>query len=190
MYGKPIEVYLCIFVHREQDLMEKEFVILVDENDSETGTMEKMEAHRKGELHRAVSVFILNAEGKWLLHKRATTKYHSGGLWTNACCSHPRPGEDTATAAVRRLNEEMGLSCDLKFLFSFQYRAEVGDELVEHELDHVFIGRTTASPTVDPAEASDWSFFTAEEIAGHIRDTPERFTTWFRMIFERVKALV
>lgn len=162
-------------------------VILVNEQDEPVGVMEKMEAHRQGLLHRALSVFIFNSEGKWLLHKRAQNKYHSGGLWTNACCSHPRPDEDTATAASRRLKEEMGLTCDLKFLFSFQYRADVGDELIEHELDHVFIGRTDDSPTADPAEASDWSFFTAEEVENHLKETPERFTAWFRMIFERVR---
>ncbi len=162
-------------------------VILVNEKDEPVGVMEKMEAHRQGLLHRALSVFIFNSEGKWLLHKRAQNKYHSGGLWTNACCSHPRPDEDTATAASRRLKEEMGLTCDLKFLFSFQYRADVGDELIEHELDHVFIGRTDDSPSADPAEASDWSFFTSAEIESHLKETPERFTAWFRLIFERVK---
>lgn len=170
--------------------MTEEQVILVDADDRETGVMGKMAAHREGKLHRAISVFIFNSEGKWLLQKRAAMKYHSGGLWTNACCSHPRPGEETETAAVRRLEEEMGLSCDLKFHFSFTYRAEVGDELIEHELDHVFMGVTDAVPKVNPNEASDWSFFTTEEVAVHLHETPERFTTWFRMIFERVRMLI
>jgi isopentenyl-diphosphate delta-isomerase len=170
--------------------MEKESVVLVDSNDTEIGTMEKMEAHRSGKLHRALSVFIFNTEGKWLLHKRAQTKYHSGGLWTNACCSHPRPKENINTAAVRRLEEEMGLSCELKFLFTFIYQAEVGDELIEHELDHVFIGTTDATPKVNSAEASDWSFFTTEEIAAHLKETPERFTKWFQLIFDRVNQSI
>jgi isopentenyl-diphosphate delta-isomerase len=167
--------------------MTEEQVILVDTDDREIGVMEKMAAHREGKLHRALSVFIFNSEGKWLLQKRAAGKYHSGGLWTNACCSHPRPGEENATAAVRRLEEEMGLTCKLKFLFSFVYRAEVGDELIEHELDHVFAGTTDSVPTVDPHEVSDWSFYTTEELAIHLKETPERFTKWFQLIFARVQ---
>lgn len=170
--------------------MTEEQVILVDAKDREVGLMGKMAAHREGKLHRAISVFIFNSEGRWLLQKRSQGKYHSAGLWTNACCSHPRAGEDTSTAAVRRLEEEMGLSCDLKFLFSFTYRAEVGDELIEHELDHVFVGTTDAVPNVNPHEASDWSFFTTEEVALHLKETPERFTKWFQMIFERVRSSV
>ncbi len=167
--------------------MTEEQVILVDENDRETGTMGKMQAHREGKLHRAISVFIFNSEGKWLLQKRALSKYHSGGLWTNACCSHPRAGEETSTAAVRRLKEEMGLECELKFLFKFQYHAEVGNGLTEHELDHVFTGTTDSDPKADSHEASDWSFFTTEEVLTHLHETPERFTKWFQLIFERVK---
>lgn len=167
--------------------MSEEQVILVDADDREVGVMGKMAAHREGKLHRALSVFIFNSEGKWLLQKRASGKYHSGGLWTNACCSHPRPGEDNAIAATRRLQEEMGLSCELKFQFSFVYRAEVGDELVEHELDHVFIGTTDSVPKVNPHEASDWSYYTTEELAVHLKETPERFTKWFQLIYQRVK---
>jgi len=167
--------------------MNEDQVILVDEKDCELGSMGKLEAHRSGTLHRALSIFIFNSEGKWLLQKRAPGKYHSGGLWTNTSCSHPRPGESTIDAATRRLKEEMGLSCELKFLFTFQYKADVGDELIEHELDHVFIGSTDAVPKVDPHEASDWSFYTTEELAIHLKETPERFTQWFRIVFERVK---
>jgi isopentenyl-diphosphate Delta-isomerase len=167
--------------------MSEEQVILVDHNDQEIGTMGKMQAHREGVLHRAISVFIFNSEGKWLLQKRAPTKYHSGGLWTNACCSHPRAGEETSEAAKRRLLEEMGLQCDLKFLFSFRYKEDVGSGLTEHELDHVFIGKTNATPKVNSSEASDWSFYTTDELGIHLKETPERFTKWFQLIYQRVK---
>lgn len=167
--------------------MNEEQVILVDHNDRETGTMGKMQAHREGRLHRAISVFIFNSEGKWLLHKRASTKYHSGGLWTNTCCSHPRVGESPTEAASRRLQEEMGIACNLKFLFKFKYCEDVGDGLTEHEFDHVFAGQTDSAPSPDPHEASDWSYFTTEEIETHLKETPERFTKWFGLIFERVR---
>lgn len=166
--------------------MTEEKVILVDSSDHDIGTMEKMQAHREGKLHRAISVFIFNSDGEWLLQKRAEEKYHSAGLWTNACCSHPRAGEDTATAASRRLLEEMGLVCELKFLFSFQYRATVGAGLIEHEFDHVFIGRTDNLPSLDLGEASECKYFTTEEIERMLEQNPEGFTKWFKIIFERV----
>lgn len=167
--------------------MVEEQVILVDNNDVTTGTMEKLEAHRTGTLHRAISVFIFNTKGEWLLQKRAAEKYHSGGLWTNACCSHPRPGEETQAAAARRLHEEMGLQCDLEFAFAFQYKADVGNGLTEHELDHVFIGKTDALPKPDPAEASSWKYASFAEIHALTERYPDSFTAWFRMIYERVQ---
>lgn len=167
--------------------MAEEQVILVDHNDREIGTMEKMQAHIEGKLHRAVSVFIFNSKGEWLLQKRAEGKYHSAGLWTNTCCSHPRPGEVTLKAAARRLKEEMGLSCDLKFAFSFHYSAGVGNGLTEHELDHVFIGTTDVQPYPDPNEASSWKYAAYTEIAALIEHHPESFSEWFRMIYQRVK---
>ena len=118
--------------------MEK--VILVDKNDRQVGLMEKQEAHIKGLLHIAFSIFIFNTKNELLLQKRATQKYHSGGLWTNTCCSHPRENESTIDAAYRRLNEEMGMICDLKFKFNFIYKAKLDNNLYEHELDHVFFG--------------------------------------------------
>ena len=128
--------------------MEK--VILVNEDDQSTGWMEKMEAHRKGVLHRAFSVFIFNDNGEMLIHRRALDKYHSGGLWTNACCSHPREGETTEESAHRRLMEEMGFDCDIQEQFSFIYRAELDNDLIEHELDHVFFGRFNGKPSSPP----------------------------------------
>lgn len=117
-----------------------EYVVLVDEQDKETGTMEKLQAHLNGRLHRAVSVFLFNSKGELLLQQRASGKYHSANLWTNTCCSHPRPGESAYDAANRRLYEEMGLACELSEVFSFIYKAHLGNNLTEHEFDHVFVG--------------------------------------------------
>src|SRR3954468_18060458 len=127
-------------------------VILVDEYDNEIGTMPKMEAHLKGKLHRAFSVFIFNAEGDLLLQQRALDKYHSGGKWTNTCCSHPRPGEDTLTAANRRLREEMGMNAELSHAFSFTYQADLLDGLTENEFDHVYFGISDDAPVMNPEE--------------------------------------
>lgn len=166
--------------------MSEEMVILVDEFDNETGTMEKMDAHRKGELHRAISVCVFNAQGDWLIHRRAPGKYHSAGLWTNTCCSHPRPGETAAEAAQRRLQEEMGMTCALKHHFTFRYRTELDHGLVEHELDHVFTGYTDAPPHPHPEEVSEWKYVSAERLREQIRTHPEEFTEWFKLIFPKV----
>jgi isopentenyl-diphosphate delta-isomerase len=132
-------------------------VIVVDANDSQIGTASKLEAHRSGLRHRAISVIIGDRDGRVLLHRRAAGKYHSGGLWTNTCCSHPRPGEPASDAATRRLVEEMGISCPLTFVFSMNYRAEVSNGLVEDEIVHVFGGRFDGTPIPDPLEVSDWA---------------------------------
>lgn len=166
--------------------MTEEQVILVDGADHEIGNAGKLYAHQQGLLHRAISVFIFNSKGEWLLQKRAENKYHSGGLWTNACCSHPRIGEETSVAAYRRLKEEMGIECELKFLFSFRYRADVGNDLIEHEFDHVYMGISDAVPTPDPEEISEWKYFTAQEIAAQLQVDAAKFTKWFVKIFERV----
>ena len=171
-------------------VMTEEQVILVDESDREIGTMGKLQAHIEGKLHRAISVFLFNSKGEWLLQKRATGKYHSGGLWTNTCCSHPRAGEDTAVAAKRRLQEEMGIECDLKFLFSFQYRANVGNGLVEHEMDHVFFGTSDNVPSPDANEVAAWKYIPPAEIAAELKSGPELFTKWFAQIFNRVRSQV
>ena len=169
--------------------MTEEQVILVDEQDVQTGVCNKLQAHQAGLLHRAISVFIFNSEGKMLLQRRAHTKYHSGGLWTNTCCSHPRPGEDTLKAAQRRLKEEMGLNEDhLFFMFTFIYKARLDNELTEHELDHVFIGKTDEQPKPDPAEVCDYRYLSIEEINKDLEENPEKYTYWFKLIFEKVKT--
>jgi isopentenyl-diphosphate Delta-isomerase len=159
----------------------EEHVILVNENDVPTGTSPKLEAHRRGLRHRAVSVIIRDGAGRVLLQQRAGAKYHSGGLWTNTCCGHPRPGESTAGAAVRRLREEMGIEAALSFLLRMQYRAEVSNELIENEIVHVFAGRFDGVPDLDPQEAAAWAWKTSAEITLGMAQHPEAYTPWFRV---------
>jgi isopentenyl-diphosphate Delta-isomerase len=157
-----------------------EFVVLVDEHDVETGTAEKMAAHKAGSLHRAFSVMIWDGAGRVLLHRRAAEKYHSGGLWTNACCGHPRPGEDLATAANRRLREEMGFSCPLTRLGSLIYRAELDRGLIEHENVHIFRGVYTGPIIPDPAEVEAFDWFYPADIQRDIGRDPDMFSFWFK----------
>ena len=168
--------------------MRKEKIILVTEKDEPIGTMEKLEAHEKGLLHRAFSVFIKNSEGKWLLQQRAKTKYHSGGLWTNTCCGHPRPGEETLSAAHRRLREEMGFDCPLEEAFVFHYQAELDHGLRENEIDHVFVGTFDGKINANPEEADGWSWKTREEIEKDIAARPKKYTYWFKATMEKAKA--
>ena len=163
--------------------MKEEEVILVDETDRPVGVMEKMAAHRQALLHRAFSVFIFNSRGEMLLQQRAEEKYHSAGLWTNACCSHPRPGEDTQDAAVRRLREELGFSTPLEKLFSFTYRSEFENGLTEFEFDHVFIGVYDQDIFPNPDEVSDHRYMPLSVIETELRSAPERYTTWFQLAF-------
>lgn len=158
-------------------------VILVDENDNPIGTMPKMEAHEKAMLHRAFSVFILNANDEVLLQQRANDKYHSAGLWTNTCCSHPHPGEDTLGAARRRLKEEMGMEADLQFVFKFMYKAPFENLLTEHEIDHVFIGKTDQLPVINPEEVASYKYMKPEDIKLDMEQNPQSYTVWFRIIF-------
>ena len=164
--------------------MEK--VILVDKNDNSQGIMEKMEAHEKGLLHRAFSVFIFNKKNELMIQKRALTKYHSPGLWTNTCCSHPREGEKTIDAAHRRMVEEMGFDCDISEVFSFTYKADVGQGLTEHEFDHVFIGKYNDAPNINHEEVNDWKFVSMAEIKKNMQQSPEQYTVWFRIAFDEV----
>ena len=169
------------------NMSELEYVILVNDNDMPLGAMEKMEAHERGKLHRAFSIFIFNTKGEMMLQKRAEDKYHSPGLWTNTVCSHPHPGEDTEEAAHRRLVEEMGFDCDLKELFSFKYKAKVGGGLVEHEYDHVFIGKTDKKPVPNPEEVSDWKYVSLEDVLADIKNNPDNYTEWFKIAVKELK---
>src|SRR5665213_571497 len=157
----------------------EEQVILVDSRDHEVGVMEKMEAHRLGVLHRAISIFIFNSKGELLIHRRAMGKYHSSGLWTNTCCSHPRPNENVNDAASRRLKEEMGIQPALKEIFSFIYKANVGNGIFEHECDHVFIGKSDEFPFPNKREVSEWKWMSVENISNEIDNHPNDFTIWF-----------
>jgi len=154
-------------------------LILVDAEDRVVGTASKLDAHRSGALHRAFSVFVFDAQDTLLLQQRARGKYHSGGLWTNTCCGHPRPTEDTPEAAGRRLREEMGLACALHAAGSFRYHAQLDHGLVEHELDHVFVGRSDRDPVPDPNEVAGWRRVSIAELRDELRRFPERFTAWF-----------
>lgn len=168
----------------------KEYVILVDRADRFAGQMEKMEAHRKAELHRAFSVFVLNSDDQLILQRRAMKKYHSPGLWTNTCCSHPRPGEETEQAAHRRLQEEMGFDCALEKVFDFVYRADVGKGLTEYEFDHVFFGRFDEVPVINTDEAMDWKSMSLDEIKEDMDRNPADYTIWFRIAFQRFHEFV
>jgi isopentenyl-diphosphate delta-isomerase len=163
-----------------------EKVILVDKNDNELGTMEKQEAHVKGLLHRAFSVFIFNDKNELLLQRRAVNKYHSGGLWTNTCCSHPRQNEKTEDAAKRRLLEEMGLRSTLKKQFDFVYKAKLDNNLYEHEFDHVFFGFTNDLPIINPEEVEEYTYKTLEDIGNEMKAIPDKYTEWFKICFREV----
>jgi isopentenyl-diphosphate delta-isomerase len=162
-------------------------VILVNELDEPVGTMEKMEAHEKAVLHRAFSVFIFNSKGEMLLQQRALKKYHSGGLWTNTCCSHPLPGEETIAAAKRRLNEELGFTTDLKKAFHFTYKAPFDNGLTEYEYDHVFTGKYEGAIHPDKEEVSDYCFKTLDEIEQTLQSHPQKYTAWFHIAFPQLK---
>jgi isopentenyl-diphosphate delta-isomerase len=165
----------------------KENVILVDTSDNEIGTMGKQEAHQLGVLHRAFSVFVFNSQGELLLQQRALDKYHSGGKWTNTCCSHPRPGEATDLAAHRRLSEEMGMACDLRYLFKFIYKAELEDGLTEHECDHVFYGISDQAPEPLAAEAAGFRYVDMDDLDMELQNNPNDYTEWLKICFARVK---
>lgn len=165
--------------------MKEENVILVNQFDEEIGTMPKMEAHQKAVLHRAFSVFIMNHKGETMLQQRAAEKYHSPLLWTNTCCSHQRVGESNIEAGKRRLQEEMGIDADLKELFHFIYKAPFDNGLTEHELDHVMMGHYEGEPLINREEVADWKWMKPEAIKNDISQAPEKYTAWFKIIFER-----
>ncbi|MDJ0765145.1 MAG: isopentenyl-diphosphate Delta-isomerase [Myxococcota bacterium] len=163
-----------------------EMIILVDENDNQIGTGEKMAVHRAGDLHRCFSIFVFSSSGQVLLQKRAARKYHSGGLWTNTCCSHPRDGEELSQAIHRRLVEEMGFDCDLKEVFSFIYRAELDHGLIEHEFDHVFVGIYDGPIRPNPEEADGYEWRSVPVVAQDMRKNPHQYTVWSIIAFEKL----
>lgn len=167
--------------------MEKTKVILVDELDRQLGIAGKMEVHEKGMLHRAFSIFIFNAKGEMLLQRRAMNKYHSSGLWSNACCSHPQPGQDTRSAAEQRLQEEMGFTTPLEKIFDFVYKAEFENGLTEFEFDHVFAGEYDGEIFLDNEEADDHCYKDVREIRKSLKGHPHKYTAWFLIAFPRIE---
>ena len=163
-----------------------EIIIAVNENGYLTGTVDKMQAHIKGSLHRAFSIFIFNKEGQLLLQQRAVEKYHSGGKWTNTCCSHPRMGERTNEAAHRRLQEEMGFNCEITEKFSFRYRETLDNGLIENEFDHVFFGKSDLKPIINPLEVKDFKYIDMCSLAQELKERPENYTVWLRICFDQV----
>jgi len=165
-------------------------VVLVNENDNEIGLMQKLEVHQKGLLHRAFSVFIFNSKGELLLQQRALGKYHSEGLWSNTCCSHPLPDEETHNAAVRRLDEEMGISTELHFLYYFIYNAELGNGLTEHELDHTFWGISDKLPIINTSEVSNYKYISVADLKKDMKDNPGLYTEWLKICFDEVAVRI
>jgi isopentenyl-diphosphate delta-isomerase len=162
-------------------------VVLVNEDDVEIGLMPKLEAHQKGILHRAFSVFIFNSKGEMLLQQRAFGKYHSEGLWSNTCCSHPLPDESAHHGAIRRLQEEMGIHADLRFLFSFQYHVNLENGLTENELDHVFWGISDARPDINTDEVSNFRYMKIQDIKAGMLAHPDQYTEWFKICLAEVE---
>lgn len=167
--------------------MAEEFVILVDENDNELGSMEKIEAHEKAVLHRAFSIFIFNDKGQMMLQQRALSKYHSPGLWTNTCCSHPRPGETLEVATRRRIVEEMGFSCEMEEVLDFIYKAPFDHGLTEHELDHVFMGKYNNDPVINPGEVEAWKWIELSDLLRDVEENPDKYTVWFKIALKEMQ---
>jgi isopentenyl-diphosphate delta-isomerase len=163
-----------------------EHVILVNEQDQQIGIMEKMAAHIVPRLHRAFSIFIFNSKGELLLQQRALDKYHSPGLWTNTCCSHPRNGETLQEATTRRLQEEMGMTCDMHEVFTFIYKAPVGLGLIEHEFDHVWFGQSDEEPEINHEEVEAWKYMSISDIEADMKQHPECYTEWFKISFDEI----
>ena len=170
--------------------MKEELVILVDKNDTQIGLMPKMEAHEKGILHRAFSVFVLNDDGALMLQQRALHKYHSPGLWTNTCCSHQRDGESNIQAGTRRLQEEMGFVTDLTQATSFIYKAPFDNGLTEHELDHIMLGNYSGAPVINRDEVAAWKWMAVEDVKADIKANPDQYTVWFKIIFDKFYSFI
>ena len=168
--------------------MKQQEVVLVTPLDEPIGTMEKMEVHKRGLLHRAFSVFIFDSKGQMLLQQRAMQKYHGAHLWTNACCSHPSLNQNIKEAAERRLMEEMGFTTPLKEIFTFTYKATVENNLIEHELDHVFAGEYNGEVRINKDEASDYAYYSMQQLKLLLQEKPEMFTSWFKIAFPQIEA--
>lgn len=164
----------------------EEKVILVNKKDQEIGVEEKLKAHQDGKLHRAFSIFIFNSQGELLLQQRAKIKYHSGGLWTNTCCSHPRLKENLTSAAHRRLREEMGFDCPLREIFKFWYRGKLNHGLTEHEIDHVFIGKFNGQPKPNPDEVDQFRWLNPKLLNEDLKKDPQNYTYWFKKAINKV----
>ena len=166
----------------------KNMVLLVDEEDNVIGEEEKIKAHQNGgKLHRAFSILIYNDKGEMMLQKRAKSKYHFGGLWTNACCSHPKPGEPINQTIHSKLMQEMGFDTELNEVFSFIYKADFDNGLTEYEFDHVFVGKYDREPKINPEEADDWKWIGMEKLNQDVLENPEKYTPWFKIILEKIK---
>ena len=168
----------------------EEFVVLVDQDDQKLGLMEKQQAHVAGLLHRAFSVFVFNSKGELMIQQRAASKYHSPTLWTNTCCSHPRDNETYEQAAHRRLEEEMGFDCELEYKFNFIYKAHLENDLIEHELDHVFIGTFDDEPKLNPDEVMAYRWVELNDLKKDMEKNPQNYTAWFKIIFEHYVSYI
>ena len=168
----------------------KQMLILVNEHDEEIGYQDKEKVHQLGILHRAFSIFVFNTKGEILLQRRALHKYHSPGLWSNTCCSHPGPSENVKNAARRRLMQEMGIQCELEAVYSFIYKAEFENGLIEHEYDHVFIGFSDDEPKLNPLEVIEWRYMSVDQLRREMKIYPTEYTVWLNICFEEaIKAM-
>lgn len=170
--------------------MQPEMLILVNEQDEQIGEMEKMEAHRKGLLHRAFSVFLFNAKGEVMMQQRSLEKYHSPGLWSNTCCSHPHVGESLQEAVHRRLMEEMGLQADTQHVYSFIYKADFDNGLCEHEFDHVFVGFCDELPQINPSEVAAWKFISIDDLQKDLHEKASEYSVWLKICFSDVMVKI
>lgn len=164
-----------------------EYLILVDENDRQLGKQEKLLVHQLGLLHRAFSVFIFNSKGELLLQQRADEKYHSPGLWTNTCCSHPNYGEELNDAVKRRLKQEMGMACKTRFAFSFIYKVKFDNGLIENEFDHVYLGETDELPKPEKLEVKNWKYISFSQLESDIIEHPEKYSEWMKICLPELK---
>lgn len=170
----------------------EDILILVDEQDTFQGYMGKEEAHLKGVKHRAFSIFVFNGKNELLLQQRALSKYHTPGLWSNTCCSHPRYGETTLSAVHRRLPEEMGFDTELTHVHEMSYEIRFDNGIIENEYDHVFVGRYEKNPVINEDEVHDYRWISLEDLRKDMAESPEKYTFWFRRImneFDFMSAL-